>query len=212
MKPRELARAVARAIGPLEKWHHQCHAASLAVVRSGLANRVARGTCLGVGGQHSWAVAGSDCYADDARIIDPTLWSYSGEEPAVLVCSARRGMHKPSGKGSIWSWGRPAPAAPGAKVVTLSPKARARLSLEARRFLSMVEPLDRRGWDILASAPVEGWPAGEILEAMNATRALAQVIPIDRLGMLTDLNPGASIGDSLDPLTELWTIEEIESR
>jgi hypothetical protein len=41
----------------------------------------------------------------------------------------------------------------------------------------------------LANAPVEGWPAREILTAMAATPRLAACVPIDILGMVTDLNP-----------------------
>ncbi len=190
MTHHQLAKAVATAIGPLERWAGNCHAASLAVVRAGLAHRVARGTCLGVPSQHSWAVAGSDCYSPNARIIDPTLWSYVAEPPVVLVCSARRGLHRPHGAGSIWKYGRPRPAPPGASVVRLSPSSRRRLSDAALDFLSLLEPLDRTGWQLLAEAPVGGWPAAEILAAMDDTRELATLVPIDTLGMLTDRNPG----------------------
>ena len=37
--------------------------------------------------------------------------------------------------------------------------------------------------------PVGGWPAGEIFEAMTHTKGLEALVPIDLLGMLTDLNP-----------------------
>ncbi len=52
----------------------------------------------------------------------------------------------------------------------------------------MLGPLDRRGWATLAHAPVEGWPAGEILGAM-CDSGMEAVVPIDIIGMLTDRNP-----------------------
>lgn len=55
----------------------------------------------------------------------------------------------------------------------------------------MLGPLDRRAWHLLASqAPVLGWPAAEIIAAMDDTEELSAFVPIDRLGMLTDRNPG----------------------
>lgn len=81
MRARErstLARRAAAALEPLSKWHHQCHAASLALVRAGIGTRVARGTCVGVGGQHSWV----------GDMLDE--------------------RHRPHGYGSIWDYGRPA--------------------------------------------------------------------------------------------------------
>ena len=39
-------------------------------------------------------------------------------------------------------------------------------------------------------APVEDWPAGEIFAAMDDTEGLKALVPIDKLGMLTDRNPG----------------------
>lgn len=38
-------------------------------------------------------------------------------------------------------------------------------------------------------APVGGWPSGEITKAVYQTEALSALIPIDRVGMHTDLNP-----------------------
>jgi hypothetical protein len=35
-----------------------------------------------------------------------------------------------------------------------------------------------------------GFPAGEFLAAMDDTPATSALVPIDRLGMLTDRNPG----------------------
>ncbi|MFT4011248.1 MAG: hypothetical protein QM655_14530 [Nocardioidaceae bacterium] len=43
---------IEEAIGSLDLYAHECHAASIALVKSGLLgeSRVARGTCAGVGG------------------------------------------------------------------------------------------------------------------------------------------------------------------
>jgi hypothetical protein len=42
----------------------------------------------------------------------------------------------------------------------------------------------------VSHAPVLGWPAGEIIEAVCDTPGLGEVIvPVDRIGMLTDRNP-----------------------
>ena len=62
--------------------------------------------------------------------------------------------------------------------------------MDARAFLELVGPLDYHGWGVLAHAPVQGWPSGEILAAITDTKPLAVLVPIDRLGMLTDRNPG----------------------
>lgn len=51
--------------------------------------------------------------------------------------------------------------------------------------------LDRQGWYTVGNAPVGGgWPARAIFEAMAADPVLVAYVPIDVLGMLTDLNPG----------------------
>lgn len=179
-------KAVQALDGDLSAWAHQCHAASLRVVRSGLLApaRVARGVCRGVGGQHSWVVLGDDCYADDALIMDPTLWSYDPSVEGVWVGSAREGLHVPHGKGSIWDWGRPKP--PEREVIPLSPLKP--WSPEAEAFLSLLGPLDIDGWHVIANAPVEGWPAREVFEGMMDS-GLAELIPVDVRGMVTDRNP-----------------------
>lgn len=177
------ARKILQVQGPLTNWAKQCHVASLHVVRA-LGGRVARGWCRGVRGQHSWAVIGPDCYSLDAVIVDPTLWSYDAGIKGIWVGTMRDGLHKPHGLGSIWAWGKPPSA------VELPVELDAKLSKDAQEFLKLCGPLDRAGWHFLATAPVQGWPAGEILAAMADTSALAALVPIDRLGMLTDRNPG----------------------
>lgn len=183
--------AIAAAIGvPVAEWAKSCHAISAAVVRAQIVKgRVARGFCEGVPGQHSWVVLGDNCYDPDARVLDLTLWSYVEDEPVVWLGYADERPHRPHGAGSIWEWGKP--AAGDGPPLGLTPAAAANLSPAARDFLDLLGPLDRKGWHtLLSAAPVEGWPAGEILAAADATHALAALVPIDRLGMLTDLNPG----------------------
>jgi hypothetical protein len=181
---------IARAIGvPVRDWAHKCHQISLAIIRLGIFGdqaRVARGTCRGVRGQHSWIAPTGDCYDPMAPILDPTLWSYVPGTPTLLVTTLRGAHeHRPHGHGSIWDYGKP--TSTGGEPVALTPSTP--LSDEAARFLDLLGPLDRRGWLMLANAPVGGWPAGEILAAIDDTEALTALVPIDRLGMLTDRNP-----------------------
>lgn len=173
-----------------ETWAHNCHGVSLSIVQSGVfgPSRVARGWCRGVGGQHSWVILGMDCYDPDAQIIDATLWSYDETVEGVWTGTYGDGRHHPHGEGSIWQYGCPAP--PTGKVIELTPLTP--LSRRAADFLHMASPkgLDRTGWNVLAHAPVEGWPAAEIIAAMDNTPDLTHLVPIDILGMLTDRNPG----------------------
>ena len=182
------------ALAPLERWAHQCHGASLHLVRSGVLGeaRVARGSCKGVGGQHSWVVLGDDCYDPDATIVDPTLWSYDDSVTGIYV-GPNLDRHTPFGTGSIWQWGRPDHATDTPLLLTPHKP----WSREASRFLDLLGPLDKAGWINLAHAPVGAWPAAEILDAMYVTpdptvpgNTLAGYIPIDIVGMLTDRNPG----------------------
>lgn len=195
-----IAEIATEALGGLEGWAHQCHAASIHLVKSGAlppGSRVARGTAAGVGGQHSWVVVSTDgnladCYADNALVLDPTLWSYRrdvvgvwvGESPTVYE-------HTPFGKGpDIMAMGRP--PYPVEDPIPLDPEAFERLSPMARHWVTrMFGPLDRRGWiDLANHTTVTGWPAAEIIAAMDDTRELSPFVPVDRLGMLTDRNPG----------------------
>lgn len=195
---------VADTIGiPVARWHHQCHSISLAIVKSGLlpGARAARGTCPGVGGQHSWIVVGDDCYDPEAVVVDPTLWSYVPGTPTIWTGLASERPHVPHGAGSIWDAGRP--PEPTGEVMALTPATP--LSAEAKRFLELAAPLglDARGWMVLASSlPVEGWPAGEVYAAMDDTPGLGVFVPVDRLGMLTHRNPdGLYLPDGYEPLT-----------
>jgi hypothetical protein len=178
---------IVSALGGLDKWSHQCHGASIALVKSGVLGtecRVARGSCPGVGGQHSWVVLGMDCYDPEAKVIDPTLWSYDSTVDGVWIGLASERPHVPHGAGSIWQWGRPEPG--GEEPITLAVP----VSGYAESFLDMLGPLDITGWGrLFSNAPVGGWPAAEIIEAAWNTPDLKALIPIDRVGMVTTINP-----------------------
>jgi hypothetical protein len=171
---------------PFDSTAQQCHSVSLAIVKSRRfpAARVARGLCKGVLGQHSWVALGNP-YHDDTPIIDATLWSYDATVEGVWLGDMREGRHLPRGYGSIWEWGQP--EAGDGKPIELTPTTK--LSTDAQAFLSLLGPLDQLGWAVLSSAPVLGWPAGEIFAAMDDTPELKALVPIDILGMTTDRNP-----------------------
>jgi hypothetical protein len=167
---------------------HACHAVSLALVKSGHwpRARVARGSCRGVGSQHSWVVVGDNCYAPNAKIVDATLWSYDDMIKGVWTGTAHAGLHHPHGGwGSIWTHSQPPP--PTDEVIPLDVE----LSNVGRTFRELAAPdgLDIRGWHVLAHSPVRGWPAAEIIGAMYDTPRLKMIPPIDIVGMLTDKNP-----------------------
>lgn len=176
---------------PVDKWRHQCHGVSLRIVKARLLPdaRVARGVCSRVGGQHSWVVYGGySPYDDEAYILDPTMWSWQEPEPEPFLWWGRMldGVHRPFGYGSIWEYGRPVHA--GGPTIALSTDVE--LSAEAQKFLDILGPLDRIGWSRLANAPVGGmWPAADILGAMWETTELCSLVPIDVIGMVTDINP-----------------------
>jgi hypothetical protein len=132
-----------------------------------------------VGGQHSWVVLGDDCYDATAEIVDPTLWSYDSTVEGIWYGSYRDKRHTPFGKGSIFRYGRP--DTPTGEIIKLS----APLSRDAQSFLDLLGPLDRRGWAVLAHAPIGNWPAAEILGAMHDDPRLSALVPIDIIGMLT---------------------------
>lgn len=180
----ESVRVLADNMGfPVVRVAHNCHAVSVALVKSGLAGpdaRVARGWAKNVPGQHSWVIVG-DPYDKDAHIIDATLWSYDDDVPDVWQGTMRDGIHRPHGAGHFMT-GEP-PQHHGGDTIHLS----APLSPKAAGFLRTIgAPFDARGWMAVAKLPVEGWPAAEIIAAMHDTPGLAALIPIDILGHLTN--------------------------
>jgi hypothetical protein len=174
---------------PFPDWKSNCHSISLALLRTGEFGdgRVARGTAVGVSSQHSWIVLGDDCYSPDAVIVDPTLQLNRGILPPRIITGRAEDLsNTPHGFGSIWDYGKP--LSPMGDIIELTPAAQ--LSGEARVFLGMIGPLDLLGWSQLANSPVFGWPAAEIIAAIDDTPPLRALVPIDILGMLTNRNPG----------------------
>lgn len=185
-KPKITQRAFEEAVGePLANFDRACHVASLRLVQSEVLSeaRVARGSCPGVGGQHSWVVLGGNCYDPDAWVVDPTLWSYVPEVSGIWIGRASERPHLPHGSGSIWDWGKPCSSGGDPVELARDP------GPVARGFLELLGPLDMAGWSQLLHAPVGGWPAAEIVDAAMDTPELAVLVPIDRVGMLTDRNP-----------------------
>jgi hypothetical protein len=206
-------RDVADAIGwPHTTWRGNCHAVSHAIVTAGLIPhaRVARGACLGVLGQHSWIVAPTadgnlgDCHADNAVIVDPTLWTYRDDVAGIYIGRAsEHRWHQPFGKGDhIMNIGRPPHPEPEETIIPLAPDAYDALSSRARHWVDrLLGPLTLRGWIDLATTTMIGWPSGEIIRAMHDTPGIAGVIPIDIVGMLTNLDPSGLYlhPDDVDP-------------
>lgn len=187
--PDDVMRLMSQIAFPLDRVAHNCHAVSLALVKSGVypGARVARGTAKGVGvGQHSWVVADGGPYDWDAHIIDATLWSYDPTVPRLWQGTYRDNMHRPHGWGHFTRGARPESG--DGEAVTLTPKTP--LTVESQLFLHLLGPLDIRGWHAVAHLPVSGWPAAEIIEAILDTPSLAVLVPVDIEGMLTNRNPG----------------------
>jgi hypothetical protein len=186
--------ALEEAVGiPAAQWGGNCHSISLKIIKSGLLGpgRVARDSARAVTGQHSWIILGDaehpDPYSEESVIADPTIFHYEGRDPYVLVKQNLMHTHWPQGTGDIWTSGGPPPG-PTGKLIEL--EGYADLSDLARSFLELCGyPLDYWGWAYLVHGPVQGWPAGEIITAMCATKELAVVTPIDIVGMTTELNP-----------------------
>lgn len=173
---------------PFADWAHDCHSVCLAILNAGFVpgGRIARGSCRGVFGQHSWIVDGPDVYDRDARIVDPTLWSYRDDVDGIVVAHPDdKYQHRPMGSGIIWQYGRPPYAIED--PVELTPPDGG-WSRDAEQFLKILGPLDHAGWRALFRSPVGGWPAGEIIRQAYLT-GWAAFIPIDIVGMTTDLNP-----------------------
>lgn len=196
----DLARDVVDAIqslDPLDRWAHDCHAASHAIVQQldpGAA-RVARGGALGVVSQHSWVVVGTDCYDEGALIVDPTLWSYRDDVDGVWTGTYAAGIHRPHGWSEVNMIGWGCPMGGDADPIELVwPEGGP--SREATMWLGMFERttnLDRTFWSRLVNhapmGPEPGWPAAEFVAAMDDTPDVTALVPIDILGMLTDRNP-----------------------
>lgn len=170
---------------PYEEWAHNCHSISLKLLKTGEfgTGRIARGWANGVRGQHSWIVLGNYVYDPRAIIVDPTIWSYVPDIDGIVVLRNMKDR-APHGAGSIYDAAKP--AAGDGKPIELTPVKP--FSRAAQSFLAELGPLDMKGWMQLANSPVQGWPAKEILTAMVDSK-MGVYVPIDILGMVTDLNP-----------------------
>jgi hypothetical protein len=131
-------------------------------------------------------VIDGDCYSLVAPILDATLWCYDPSADAPWYGTYADGRHKPHHAGRLGRM-RQALAGDGPPV-----RLEADWSPEAARFLAEVGPLDFQGWGRLLSGPVEDWPAAEIVAAAHADPRTRALIPIDTVGMLTDINPGGA--------------------
>ena len=169
-----------------ENWAGNCHSVSLALLKTGEfgEGRIARGSVQGIASQHSWLILSDDVYDQDAVIVDPTILPATRYEMTIAVDVARCLTNRPHGSGRIWDWGRP--WAHSASYIDLAVP----LAGEAKAFMDLIGPLDILGWMQLAGAPMQGWPAGEIIAAMRQTPALKACVPVDIAGMLTAENPG----------------------
>lgn len=199
----ELAQRVAGHDG--SRWAHQCHAASIQIVQSGIypGARVARGHAGGVGlGQHSWIVLPqegeelADCYNFGAQIIDPTLWSY--DESVKEIWTGRNGeRHIPQGVGFINPFFRLEEPPRLDSLIEVPDELANTLSYRARDYLLTAGYLnwgrklvaDAAGWMTLCHQPVQGWPSAEIINVLAQVPEINVFIPIDIVGMLTDRNP-----------------------
>lgn len=195
---------------PKAEWSKNCHTISLAIVKSGVLGvpaRVARGWARGVKSQHSWVVYGwpgdtelPSCYDPEALILDASLWSYIPGTPELLWTQANDGTHHPhGGEGHIMSWGQPPFAVD--EPIDLTPEGG--WPKEASFWMNDMlhgRPLDRDGWATIAAAPAGGWEKalGQLLAAMSADERTSFLVPIDKLGMLTELNPGGLYLDGPD--------------
>lgn len=202
----ELAQKVSGHDG--SSWAFNCHVASIAVVNSGLfpGSRVARGAAIGVGGQHSWVVLPGittppgelvDPYDPNARVFDPTLWSYD-ERVQGIWDGPNLARHQPKGLGQIDMDALPYYDGSGSNEIEMPREIANQLSYQARDFLlnlgaisygSRKVAMPPVNWMQLGNMPVQGWPSAEIIEAMYHTPGLAAFIPVDIAGMLTTLNP-----------------------
>lgn len=171
---------------------NRCHEVSLAIVKSGIlpaVSRVARGFCDGVVSQHSWISVG-DLYCVESELIDPTLWCHQNNGMYIWHGTLADKLHQPHGwfdGVEIWDYGRPVSCDP-TEAVELNP---AMITPSLRKFLEVLGPMSIQGWaDLASNFPVLGWPFSELYMVMVETPRLAALVPVDRLGMLTDLNPG----------------------
>jgi len=171
---------IEEAIGPIDKWAKQCHAASLALARSGLLGadvRVARGWAFEVSvHQHSWIIDGEP-YSALTEVLDITAWSYNRLRRQVWY-SPNLIHHTPHGHGRL----RPTTVPLVGEHVELEG-----LSPQAETFLRKRFPGGYGQGNLmkLVSGPVLGWPAKSIFDAMER-QDMSVLIPVDVLAMVLE--------------------------
>lgn len=189
------AEEVAKAISiPLERWHGQCHTVSLAIVKKKLfgPSRVARGTCEGVGSQHSWVVLSArpgSMYEKSTPLLDPTLWTYRDDVEGLFFGTCASKWHTPKGAGDLWAFG--CPQSPGGEE--LIPKEP--ITGSATSFLRFLKTtagtLSYGFWmRFFSQCPMANPPIlRDLIDACYRDERIRGAIPVDIVGMLTDHNP-----------------------
>lgn len=175
---------------PLGHWHFNAHRVCLDIVRSGLFpySRVVEGSARGVHGTHHWLTLSEDVYDKYGTIVDPTLWCHDPSLQGVWIGTLQEEIHHPRGEGYIWDHSYPENSS-FKGTVSLNKEG---LSTQAKYFLSRVEPLNLDGWRRLMRSPMQGWPAGEIIDQMKHSAELAAIVPEELEGMLTNRNPSGA--------------------
>jgi len=184
---------VEEAIGiPRDRWSRQCHAVSLAIVRSGLVKgRVLRGYCDGVEGQHSWIAldTANDAFEREVEILDPTLWSYDDKVKDYLWWGTNLARHRPHGSGRFFDYG--CPIGDGKDIVGLNT-----CGIPGNRILRIMESTgfdySLRAWSAFFNSGHFAYTAGgasDIIHAACFNTDLCALIPIDIVGNLTSINP-----------------------
>lgn len=179
---------------PLTDFAHQCHAASVALVESGLLQRyadgepifVARGRARGIMSQHSWVTVGTPY--DPTTIVDLTMWSYN---PCIDTVRILDGADASSHYVPHGLSGENASEALRDMVLEMDPIHLDVSDPQAAAFLRG-RVLDVRAWMKLFSCNVSTYPARAIIEAAHRNDRLRALIPIDLVGMLTEINVGGA--------------------
>jgi len=180
---------VERAVGtPRELWKNRCHEISLALLKSdafvGIDARMARGFSIQITSQHSWIVLGKDVFDRTALVVDPT-WSSTVMNAPMISYARNFRSHRPHGWGMLTEY----PESGGGPEVEI--KGMTSETAEWVEFVRMTVdgPLDVRFWCRLFSGPLQGWPSRELVGLAAEMPELRFGIPVDVVGMLTDLNP-----------------------
>lgn len=195
-----------------------CHADSLSLVRSGVLSRfgepgkayqVVRGWSMPIcSSQHSWVVIGDPLGVAGAIVIDVTRASYLRHEPQEVWVGRygpKYAEYLPHGialnddgnkRVDLVDFGRIMPSKTE-EVYPLSAEPRTDMARAILRLMD-AHKFSRFDWGRVASRlPLTGWgkpgthyeTIADIFETMCEDPNLELLIPVDRLGHVTDLNP-----------------------